>query len=53
MLDTLLKEQNVGRTAALLNVTHLLVSNAQGKLPRHFNDPRLVRSGSYTSGPKF
>ena len=49
MLDTLLREQNVSRTATLLNVTQPAVSNGLSRLRQHFNDPLLVRVGSHFS----
>jgi len=52
MLDTLLREQNVSRTASAMNLTQPAVSTALGKLRRHFDDPLLVRVGShYTLSP--
>ncbi len=44
ILDTLLEERNVTRTARRLGVTQSAVSHALKRLREHFGDPLLVRS---------
>jgi LysR family transcriptional regulator, nod-box dependent transcriptional activator len=45
VLDALLHERNVTRTAANLHVTQQAVSNSLRRLREHFHDPLLVRVG--------
>lgn len=45
ILDSLLREGNLTRTAELLGMTQPTVSRALARLRRHFGDPLFVRSG--------
>ena len=45
ILDSLLREGSLTRTAELLGMTQPTVSRALAKLRRHFGDPLFVRSG--------
>lgn len=45
ILDSLLREGSLTRTAELLGMTQPTVSRALARLRRHFGDPLLVRSG--------
>jgi DNA-binding transcriptional LysR family regulator len=46
ILDTLLEERNVTRTAKRLGVTQSAVSHALKRLREHFEDPLLVRTSA-------